>query len=117
MCFNCGYFHSVDGQHRDTCENCGTQIADANGDQAKLNRVLTMETALTRRRQRITCDEEERMKYGYNITTHFRYAVQKRVKAQVNAENGSALLDLSYGETADVWRINRGSRRGKDKGF
>ena len=117
VCFNCGYFHSAGEQHRDTCENCGTQIADANGNDAKLSQVLTMETALTRRRQRITCDEEERMKYGYNITTHFRYAAQKRVKAQVNAENGSALLDLSYGETADVWRINRGPRRGKDKGF
>jgi hypothetical protein len=41
VCFNCGYFHSVDGQHRDTCENCGTQIADANGDQANVNLLIT----------------------------------------------------------------------------
>jgi hypothetical protein len=46
----------------------------ASGNPAKLSRLLTMETMLTRRRERITCDEEERLKYGYNVTTHFRYS-------------------------------------------
>jgi len=37
-----------------------------------------MDTMITRRRERITCDEEERLKYGYNLTTHFRYADGKK---------------------------------------
>jgi len=80
VCFNCGYFH--EGDFRDTCQNCGVQIKpDSLNNVAKLTRVLPMETAFTRRRERITCDEEERLKYGYNITTHFRYASQKRESA------------------------------------
>jgi hypothetical protein len=38
-----------------------------------VNGVLAMDTMLTRRQQRITCDEEERIKSGYNTTTHFRF--------------------------------------------
>ncbi|WP_198013611.1 DEAD/DEAH box helicase [Crinalium epipsammum] len=75
VCPNCGYFHDGDNFLREICENCGARIVpDSYGNPAKLNRVLKMETMMTRRRERITCDEEERLKYGYNITTHFRYA-------------------------------------------
>ncbi|BAZ33788.1 DEAD/DEAH box helicase domain-containing protein (plasmid) [Cylindrospermum sp. NIES-4074] len=43
-CFNCGYFHPDDS--RDTCENCGTKIKGDNYQNiAKLNRVLSMDTA------------------------------------------------------------------------
>lgn len=70
-----------------------------------------MDTMLTRRRERITCDEEERLKYGYNVTTHFRYDANKRKTAQVISQTGTVLLELTYGETATIWRINRGLRR------
>ncbi|MEH2375721.1 hypothetical protein, partial [Nostoc sp.] len=58
VCANCGYYH--DGDFRDTCENCGVEIKpNIHGNVAKLTRVLPMETAIARRRERITCDEEE----------------------------------------------------------
>jgi hypothetical protein len=72
-CCNCGYFHKDDEWNRETCENCGERLVDKNGDRAKVNGVLAMDTMLTRRQQRITCDEEERIKSGYNTTTHFRF--------------------------------------------
>lgn len=117
VCFNCGYFHPDDV--RDTCENCGTRIIpDSKGNIAKLTRVLPMDTAIARRRERITCDEEERLKYGYNITTHFRYAHQKQQSAIVQAADGTPLLKLTYGATAELWRINRGLKRNTDeRGF
>ena len=117
VCFNCGYFHEGEDWQQETCVNCGAKIADSQGDRAKLNRVLKMETMITRRRERITCDEEERLKYGYNVTTHFRYASQKRHVAEVKDQNGAGLLTLSYGETATLWRINRGLKRSQEKGF
>ena len=116
-CFNCGYFHTGDDWNLNSCNNCGNQLVDANLDQAKLSKVLEMDTMITRRRERITCDEEERLKYGYNITTHFRYAATKRRKANVLDKNGQVLLEISYGETAEIWRINRGARRNQEKGF
>lgn len=117
VCFNCGYFHTDDS--RDTCENCDARIVpDIFGNVAKLTRVLPMETASARRRERITCDEEERLKYGYNITTHFRYAPQKRQTATVQTADGTPLLKLTYGATAKIWRINRGLKKNTDeRGF
>jgi superfamily II DNA/RNA helicase len=117
ICANCGYYH--DGDFRDTCENCGAEIKpDTHGNIAKLTRILPMDTAMARRRERITCDEEERLKYGYNITTHFRYANQKRESAIVQAACGTPLFKLTYGSTASIWRINRGLKKNKeDRGF
>jgi hypothetical protein len=118
VCSNCGYFHEGEDSLRDTCANCGVKFAsDSYGNPAKLNRVLPMDTMITRRRERITCDEEERLKYGYNVTTHFRYADLKQDSAVVIAEDGTELLKFSYGETATILRLNRGLRRGQEKGF
>ncbi len=117
VCFNCGYYH--EGDYRDTCENCGAEIKpDRSNNMAKLTRVLPLETVFTRRRERITCDEEERLKYGYNITTHFRYASGKRESAIVTAADGTPLLKLTYGSTATIWRINRGLKKNtEERGF
>ncbi len=118
VCPNCGYFHEGNQSLQDTCENCGARIMpDEFGNPAKLNRVLQMETMLTKRQQRITCEEEERLKYGYNITTHFRYASQKKEEATVKSQSGNALLSLTYGETAKVLRLNRGLKRSQERGF
>jgi hypothetical protein len=76
-CPHCGYFHEGDEFLQNTCSNCeGQLVADSNGNPSKLNRVLPMETAFIRRRERITSDEEERLKYGYKFTTHYRYKNQ-----------------------------------------
>ncbi|WP_250122225.1 DEAD/DEAH box helicase [Chroococcidiopsis sp. CCMEE 29] len=119
ICPNCGYFHEADNSLRNTCENCGAKIvADSYGNPAKLNRVLDIETMITRRRERITCDEEERLKYGYNVTTYFCYAGQKQETATVLTPDGTELLRLTYGETAKIRRINRGLRRNQqERGF
>lgn len=114
VCPHCGYFHEGDEFVQNTCSNCeGQLVADSNGNPSKLNRVLPMETAFTRRRERITCDEEERLKYGYNVTTHYRYVDRRQELATVEAADGSHLLHLSYGDTAELLRINRGLRRGQ----
>jgi ATP-dependent helicase YprA (DUF1998 family) len=117
VCFSCGYFH--EGDFPDTCQNCNAEIKpDTYSNLARLNRVLPMETAIARRRERITCDEEERLKYGYNITTHFRYDNQKQESASVQAADGTPLLKLTYGATAKIWRINRGLKKNtEERGF
>jgi hypothetical protein len=79
--------------------------------------VLPLDTMITRRRERITCDEEERLKYGYRLTTHFRYDSQKRRQGVVTSADGTELLKIYYGETAQIRRINRGLRRNQEQGF
>jgi hypothetical protein len=118
LCPQCGYFHTGDSWNQDLCENCSARItADSYGNPAKLSRIMAMETMLTRRRERITCDEEERLKYGYNVTTHFRFSNQKKELATVDAEDGTKLLEIAYGATAKILRINRGPRNSQERGF
>ncbi|MDJ0746598.1 MAG: DEAD/DEAH box helicase [Xenococcaceae cyanobacterium MO_167.B27] len=119
ICHHCGYFHSgEDFNTREMCANCGTKLAsDKRGNPAKLTQVLEMDNVIARKTNRITCDEEERLKYGYDLITHFQYAPQKQQKAKVVAEDSTELLRLSYGETAEILRINRGLTKSKEIGF
>ena len=117
VCAECGYFHDGEAAVRETCENCGSRlVADEQGNPAKVDRVLKMQTVFTRRRDRITCDEEERLKYGYNLTTHYRFETAPR-KATVTSETGETLLELTYGDAAAIWRLNRGLRKNRERGF
>ncbi|MGB5711141.1 MAG: helicase-related protein, partial [Waterburya sp.] len=118
ICHHCGYFHDGEDYIRNTCANCGQTLSqDDKGNPFKFNRVLEMDNAIARRTHRITCDEEERLKYGYQLITHFRYAKDKQQVATIKANDGTELLRLTYGETADIWRINQGLTRSQEKGF
>jgi hypothetical protein len=79
-------------------------------------------TVATRRVERITCEEEERRRKGFAITTHYQFARDqaglRRFEAEVSrpgTEAGS-FLSLSYGPTATIWRINRGWQRSRQPG-
>jgi superfamily II DNA/RNA helicase/very-short-patch-repair endonuclease len=106
VCHHCGYFHD---RWVDVCENCNQQIVDnPQRGAAKIGRVLEMDTMSARRRERITCEEEDRLKNGYQVDTYFRFDSQRQEVATVIAADGRALLKLTYGETADLMRLNRG---------
>lgn len=119
FCYNCGYFHEgQSGFKRETCENCGAKLQDKGRLNAKTLRLLEMNTQSTKRRKRITCDEEERLKYGYSMTTHFRYANSKCELAHVAIKGdrtSECLLELRYGETANLWRVNRGLKHNREE--
>jgi very-short-patch-repair endonuclease len=80
-----------------------------------------MVTVATQRADRITCDEDERVRHGYNITTHFRFAARNgrelKEEASVIASGGAELLSLCHGHAADIWRMNRGWRHTHAEGF
>lgn len=117
VCAQCGYFHEGDVSSLETCEKCKARLVpDERGNPAKLSRVLDLRTVITRRRDRITCDEEERLKYGYNITTHYRFETAPQ-QAIVRSSEGKDLLALTYGDSAAIRRLNRGLRRTRERGF
>lgn len=117
ICINCGYYQS--SFLVDVCENCHCKL---DASTCKIANLLEMPNVKTWPRERISCDEEERRRLGYEITTHFRFAPapggQKRIyEAKVNDESGSSLLYFTYAPAAELFRINHGWRNRRETGF
>lgn len=66
---------------------------------------------LSSARQRISSEEEERRREGYEIDTHFR-SLNPRTAALADSA-GAVKLEAAYLMGADLWRINHGWKRGR----
>ena len=119
LCHVCGHFHEGEGAAVDVCEGCGARLDASNSEYSE--KLFEMTDVVTQRRERITCDEEERLREGYHVTSHFRFAPTpegvRRVEAEVVDGEGRPLLRLVYGPAATLWRINHGWRRSQEVGF
>ncbi len=113
LCAECGYLHEIkDGATVDKCERCNADLGEP------LSSLLRLTNVSTKRRDRISSDEEERVRQGYEIRSVFRSAVRGGVPdAQLAAvqSNGETLATMTYAQAATIWRINVGWRRRKDK--
>lgn len=111
LCESCGYIHEIpQPPGPDECHLCGGALGFARSD------LFRMRNANTRRRQRITSDEEDRLRIGYEIHAFFRFggsgnSTHRRI-GQVEI-NGDEWGRLSYGSSATIWRVNAGWRRRK----
>ncbi|HMF35240.1 MAG TPA: Zn-binding domain-containing protein, partial [Isosphaeraceae bacterium] len=114
QCRSCGYIQELaPGEAGDNlCQNC---------EQANLQRLdnlLRLQNVATKRRDRITSDEEERTRLGYEIRCGLRFknvgGVLECRTGEV-AKDGQPFLKLIYGDAATIWRINLGWRRRSNK--
>ena len=119
QCNDCGYMHPItNGGGPDMCELCAAQLPAAQRN------MFLMGNASTARRYRITSDEEQRQRQGYDIVSGVRFSERGGVRSctsrvlQPQSPAGSAppapSLRLTYGDAAEIWRINRGPRRSRD---
>jgi very-short-patch-repair endonuclease len=113
FCTNCGYLHpSVANGGPDLCEYCKTPL------DAPLKQLFRLQNVGTRRRDRISSDEEERLKLGYELKTAVRFAdnAGHHVKRVAEASDADGpLCTLTYGHAATLWRINMGWARRENK--
>jgi len=117
ICTNCGYFHT--DVKCDLCENCGV-IFDATS--SEVVPLLEMTNVTTQRRQKITSDEEERKRFGYHLTSHFRFAPgtdgkKRTLEGIVQDSSATPILNLVYAPAASLFRINHGWRIQREKSF
>jgi len=114
QCETCGYMHPLNGTvGPDVCERCGAEL------KVRLGSLFRMQSVTTRRRDRISSDEEERLKRGYELRTGVRFAVRDGMPSFRSAAvqiDGKPAMKLSYGDATTIWRLNMGWRRRKDQG-
>ena len=108
QCGSCGYLHPSRESGPDLCERCGGRL------DAPLRELFRLQNVSTKRADRINCDEEERLRLGYEIKTGYRFAERAGgLSARVArvAEGEEELARLTYGHAATLWRVNLGWRR------
>lgn len=107
-CVSCGYGHFEEGGNiSEVCERCGTGL----GPESFLSELVPLQNVTLRLTQRITCDEEERQRYGYRLSTAYRFSDLNGKLDRKDAEvafNGTVLLRLAYGDATTLYRINQG---------
>jgi superfamily II DNA/RNA helicase/very-short-patch-repair endonuclease len=107
VCSGCGYLHPLNkGQNIDNCQSCGTTMGPA------LHDLFRLENVITKRREKINSDEEERQRQGYDIQSGVRFS-EKGPLSAVAKVNGEDSVQLRYGHAATIWRINLGWKRRK----
>ena len=114
ICPACGYGHFGNQKEYERCVSCDVRL---DGGRSILN-LYRIEQVSTRRANRITSDEEERQRQGYEMVTTLRFSEEKgraRVEGIAIEESDETLLELRYGPAATLWRINLGWRRRRAK--
>lgn len=87
-------------------------------DAMAVQNLYRIENVSTRRAERITANEEERVRQGYEMQTTIQYGeVDGKLGVQhtLLEDEVGPLLELQYSQSATVWRMNLGWRRRKEK--
>ena len=114
ICPACGYGHFRDQKEFERCVSCDEPLEGGR----TISNLYRIEQVSTRRATRITSDEEERQRQGYEMVTTLRYSEDNgklRLEGVALEERNETLLELRYGPAATLWRINLGWRRREQK--
>jgi hypothetical protein len=101
VCSACGYLHPVLTEPGPSnCERC-KQAFEAKDIWSNMFR---QQNVVTRRRERINCDEEERLRLGYEVKTGVRFAERDGRPLFRTARlliGGKLFAELQYGDAAE----------------
>jgi hypothetical protein len=107
ICPTCG---AVDESQRELCHACSTPLAGAE----EIQKTLRIDNVETLPADRITANDEERVRQGFDIQTVFSWPVRD---GRVDVWNGrltsgeTPVLALQYGQGAEISRMNKGLKR------
>ena len=119
VCTTCGYGHlgkPEDPEPKDhVCDYCGNTFNPG----SRINELYRIETVETKPVERISVNEEERQRQGFEIITTYRFlpapdGSPDKVDGSVIA-HGAPVAGITYSPAASLWRINKGWKRRKDK--
>lgn len=119
VCTHCGYGHlglpdDPEPRHA-VCDQCGEGFSP----ESRINELYRIETVETKPVERISVNDEDRQRQGFDVITTYRFLPGPGGgpdKQEATASAGDAkAADLTYSTAASLWRINRGWRRRKNK--
>lgn len=119
VCTVCGYGHL--GRPEDPepkthlCDQCGSEFTT----DSRINELYRIETVETRPVERISVNDEDRQRQGFDIVTTYRFlpgpgGTSEKQEAGIMVD-GILIAKLTYSTAAALWRINRGWKRRRDK--
>lgn len=117
VCPVCGFAHFSGITSSDItverCERCNAELKTDN----RIDSLYRIETVETKVSTRISANEEERLKKGYELQTVFRFAKENGhfVVARTELFEGDEQVGtLDYGQNATIWVLNKGWRKRKN---
>lgn len=120
LCDECGAGHAiVQGESLEFCHACRSPL----GHVAPIRRTLRIDNVETLAAERITANDEERRRQGFEIRTAFTWASdhgRPDVVAGSCSDDDGPIATLDYAPRATIRRLNLGLRRRKnqnDHGF
>jgi Lhr-like helicase len=108
ICKGCGAGHFNDQDSM--CHACGVSLGDAE----IINDIYRIENVATQPAERITANDEERQRQGFELQTTFEWAVRdhvRDVRGGLTADAAGEVARLAYGPGATITRLNKGLRR------
>jgi hypothetical protein len=112
ICTQCGAGHFDD--QASVCHACSASLGSAD----IVNHVYRIENVATQPAERITANDEERQRQGFELQTTFEWAVRDHeldVRSTVVSDAQGEIARLAYGPGATITRLNKGLRRRADK--
>lgn len=111
ICSECGALHEAAVER---CHACNAPMADA----VPVRRTLRIDNVETAPAERITANDEERVRQGFEIRTVFTWPRREgRVDILSSKCRGGeqTLFDLQYADGAEISRLNLGLKRRRDR--
>ncbi|SFQ06952.1 DEAD/DEAH box helicase [Tranquillimonas alkanivorans] len=110
MCPNCGAGHTVE---RERCHACDVPMAGG----VAIHRTLRIDNVETLPAERITANDEERVRQGFEVRTVFAWPERDGALDVTECKltlDGHALATIQYANSADIMRLNLGLKRRSD---
>jgi Lhr-like helicase len=112
VCDECGAGHEQDEPER--CHACAAPMAGIH----PVRNVLRIDNVETRPAERITANDEDRQRRGFEIQTIFAWPRRDGlldVTSAIAADSDGPILRLDYASGTTISRLNKGLRRRKEK--
>lgn len=109
VCPSCGAYH--DGEAPEECHVCRYPLSNAN----LIQRLHRIDNVGTRQAERITANDEDRRRQGFELQTTFSFRCTTGRATRMLHDQSGDIVTATFAPAVTVRRINKGLRRRRDE--